>query len=172
MPIALHRASTRLACAAMASAALLATPACAATGPAASCSNPGDVHVVTAIASRGDDQQLEYSEFILECTSDGTVLVTDENGDQYESLEDFQVNNDLFEDGDQLLLPEDFPSMDGAARDEAGFTTMEAKKQGVTPLQVLTGAALIALVGGLLMFAWRRNRTARSRFESGESRFD
>jgi hypothetical protein len=94
-----------------------------------------------------------------ECGPDGTVVITDEGGNEYESLEDFQANNDLLTEDDQMLIPADFPSMDES--DQAGFTTV-AGHTGNSALWWWIGAvALVAVIALIVIARIRANALSR-----------
>jgi hypothetical protein len=147
------RAAARMTGLAAALAPFLLTAACASERPTP-CSSPGDTYVQHAILSREDTDELEYATFYLVCTPEGTVAIIDEEGNDYESLDDFQRNNDLYTDEDQLALPANFPAVD----DPQGFTTVPAHKPLVSTGQVVGGLALVALVGVFLGLALRQRR--------------
>lgn len=151
-PAAAH-AAARMTGLAVAVAPFLLTAACA-SEPPTPCSSPGDTYVQQAILSREDTDELEYATFVLVCTAEGTVTIIDDEGNDYESLEDFQRNNDLYTDEDQLLLPANFPALD----DPEGYHTVPAHKPAVSTGQVIGGLALVALIGVFVGLALRQRR--------------
>ncbi|HEY1093099.1 MAG TPA: transmembrane domain-containing protein [Glycomyces sp.] len=147
------RAAARATGLAAAVAPFLLAAGCA-TEPPTQCASPGDTYVQTAILSRERTDELEYVTFILVCTPEGTVAIVDEEGNDYESLDDFQRSNDLYDDEDELLLPANFPEVD----DPAAVTSVPAHKPVLSTGQVIGGVALVALVGVFLGLAVRQRR--------------
>lgn len=145
--------------AAAVSLALLAvslTAACGAPGEPTSCDEPGSTYsqVVPVILAATDEWD-ETTVFLV-CTPEETVAIVDEQGNDYISLEDFQRNNELFDEGDQMLVIADFPAIDSTGELQA----VPAKTPPITLWQVVGLVALAAVVVALVLFLLSLRRRA------------
>ncbi|MEU6246536.1 hypothetical protein [Glycomyces sp. NPDC047010] len=127
---------------------------CGAPGETTSCDEPGATYSQVLLVDLADSEDWDESVVFLVCTEERTIAIVDENGDDYTSLEDFQRNNELFETGDEMLVPADFPAVDS----EADFETVPAKTPPLSLWQIIgiaaAGLAVIALV--VLLITRRR----------------
>lgn len=145
-----------------ASAALLALSflaGCGASGETTSCDEPGATYSQILLIDLADSEEWDESVVFLVCTEERTVAIVDENGDDYTSLEDFQRNNELFEEGDKMIITADFPTI----HSEADFETVPAKTPLFTTWQIIAlvtaGLAVIALPVFLISRLRRANPT-------------
>lgn len=137
-----------------------ATAACGAPGTPTSCTAGDDPVLISAVATT-EGEDLRYVPLILECGPDETVTITDEDGNEYESLEDFQANNELLDDGDMMTVPANFPAMNGY--EQAGYTTVEGRTGGIPGLWWwVGGSALVAVAIAVGIARFERRRGART----------
>jgi hypothetical protein len=142
-----------------------ATAACGAPGTPTNCTPGDDMIAQRAVVHYAESDELGYLVFLLECTSDGTVTVFDEDGNDYESLEDFQANNDLLTEEDRILLPSHFPSMSGS--DESKIVTVPGHT-GNSAMWWRIGAAVLVVIIALIAIP-RLREQARIRAGGAEA---
>ncbi|MCD0445001.1 hypothetical protein LO763_15395 [Glycomyces sp. A-F 0318] len=126
------------------------------------CDDPGTTYAQVIYFESADGSWDETTVFLV-CTPDRTVGIVDENAQDYTSLEDFQINNELFEEGDQMIVTEDFPAIDA----EAEFKTVPARIDDPAVMWwTIGGAAAAVIAAGLLVWLWLRKR--RKAIREGE----
>ncbi|MEU5871725.1 hypothetical protein AB0A73_09215 [Glycomyces sp. NPDC047369] len=125
--------------------ALACLAGCGVPGEETSCDEPGATYSQILLIDLADSEDWDEAVVFLVCTEERTVAIVDENGHDYTSLEDFQRNNELFDEGDQMIVTADFPAIDS----DADFETVPAKTPLFTTWQIIAlavaGLAVIAL---------------------------
>lgn len=150
---------------------VLATAACGAPGTPTKCTPGVDMIAQRTVVHYAESDELGYVVFFLECTSDGTVTIFDEDGNEYESLEDFQASNDLLTEEDEMMLPAHFPSMSGS--DESGFITVPGHREDSSMwwrIGAVVLVVIIALIGIPRLRAQARGRAGEAEPADGKPR--
>lgn len=137
--------------------ALACLAGCGAPGEETSCGEPGATYSQILLIDPADSEDWEQSVVFLVCTEERTIAIVDENGDDYTSLEDFQRNNELFDLGDEMTVPGDFPAIDS----DADFETVPAKTLFLPVWQIVgLGVLALALIGLIVFLVSWRSRSS------------